>query len=521
MIRKETVGDLIKKLSLRRLSACLRASLLSHSIRNGIAAFLLVLALMSSHQSVAQVIRGESEEDRDPARIGEALLDLELGVGSWIWTAENPYKQRCRLWKSFEVPSGATVVGARLRMTADNGYRLLLDGQALGRGSDWRWISEYDLRWVLTPGQHTLAVEVFNDALEGGLLAGLRIDLADGSVIEIVSDATWYVVPDDERGWEKRVKARAHWKPALVVGAVGSFPWEDGNRGIVNLPPVMPSELHFWQAGWFLILLLSIVAVAVLMSLRLAAKLTLQSKARQVLQRERARIARDIHDDIGAGLTQLVLEGEVAQTEFPEGSTARVRFSQICEKARSVSHSLEEVVWAVNSRHDSVRDFASYVCKYAQTFLQTTPIRCRLDVEAGMPSIALDLPVRRNLFLAVKEALNNAAKHSGANELHLRIRRQGQTLVVGVEDNGRGFEPGSLVAERNGLLNMEERMREAGGSFSVHSHPGKGCQVEFRIAVPAGRRSGCWDGQHLMEADKTVVQSVGRTGNGPHQYRSH
>src|ERR1019366_10115638 len=86
-------------------------------------------------------------------------------------------------------------------------------------------------------------------------------------------------------------------------------------------------------------------------------------------------------------------------------------------------HGMDEVVWAVNARRDTSRDFANYVCKYAQVFLNSTPIRCRLDVEPDLPATVFDLPLRRNLFLAVKEALNNAAKHSEATELFLRIYR--------------------------------------------------------------------------------------------------
>src|ERR1019366_8730924 len=104
------------------------------------------------------------------------------------------------------------------------------------------------------------------------------------------------------------------------------------------------------------------------------------------------------------------------------------------------SRNMDEVVWAINSRRDTLRDFATYVCKYAQAFLSSTTIRCRLDVEPELPEMVFDLPIRRNLFLAVKEALNNAAKHSRANELYLRIHRQGEGLQVIVEDNGKGID---------------------------------------------------------------------------------
>jgi len=209
----------------------------------------------------------------------------------------------------------------------------------------------------------------------------------------------------------------------------------------------------------------------------------LQARSQKLLQAERIRIARDIHDDLGAQLTQLVLLGEVAQREQPDASPARTQFNQICRLARELSHGMDEVVWAVNARRDTLRDFANYVCKYAQVFLNPTTIRCRLDVEPELPATMFDLPVRRNLFLAVKEALNNAAKYSGAAELFLRIYRAGDKLVVTVEDDGRGFDPEQLGGERNGLTNMTQRMHEINGVCELFSQPGGGCRVVFTVPL--------------------------------------
>ena len=180
----------------------------------------------------------------------------------------------------------------------------------------------------------------------------------------------------------------------------------------------------------------------------------------------------------------------MAQREQPEGSAVRGQFTQICDHARELAHALDEVVWAVNSRRDTVRDFTSYVCKYAQLFLGATNIRCRLDVEPEIPATAFDLPVRRNLFLAVKEALNNAAKHSQADELFLRISRRDHKLSVAVEDNGRGFDAAQTIGERNGLTNMWQRMDEIGGACEVSSQPGGGCLVVF--TVPLAREPRGW-----------------------------
>ena len=216
-------------------------------------------------------------------------------------------------------------------------------------------------------------------------------------------------------------------------------------------------------------------------------RLTAQAKAQGLLQRERARIARDIHDELGAGLTQLLLLGEVARKEGSPTASGRSGVERLCGKARGLSVALDDVVWAVNSRHDTLRDFARHTCKYAQSFFANSPIRCRLDVDSEIPPLPFDLPVRRNLFLAVKEVLNNAAKHSGATELFLRIHRSGAEVVVSVEDNGKGFDPALVGTERNGLANLKQRMDEIGGTCTVTSTPGGGCRVALRVPQSQSR----------------------------------
>lgn len=423
-----------------------------------------------------------------PASVAQPTPELEslageLGLGRWIWTTNFADKQTCRLWRAFTIPVTNAVRKANLLITADNSYRLYLDGREIGQGGNWNGLTDYDLTWLLTPGPHVLAVEAFNDGLEGGIIAGLHAQLANGERLHLLSDKSWRVAPEHARRWQHRSQADPSWPPAREVGVVGQFPWWRRPASILSPPPLRPVEFHFWQSGWFLSGVLAVCAVALALSVRLAAKLAVQTRAQKLLERERARIARDIHDDLGSALTQLVLQGEVAQTEFPPGSTARAKLDQLCDRARNVSHALEEVLWVVNSKRDTLRDFSSYVCKYAQSFLSPTPIRCRLDVQSGLPAMEFDLPVRRGLFLAVKEALNNAAKHSGATELFLRVHRGGDNLVVEVEDNGRGFDAAIPRNEGNGLVNMQQRLQEMGGACAVISAPGAGCQVQFIVPL--------------------------------------
>jgi signal transduction histidine kinase len=208
-------------------------------------------------------------------------------------------------------------------------------------------------------------------------------------------------------------------------------------------------------------------------------QLAVQARAEQYLQRERARIARDIHDDLGARLTQLVLAGEGAKKEFPAESKARAQFNEMCESTREVLGAVDEIVWMVNSRRDTIKEFEMYVCNYAEEFLRTTNIRCRVELNAEPLDIPFDLAIRRNLYLAIKEALNNAARHSGATELILQIRPEGEVMRAVVEDNGKGFDPVAASGERNGLSNMVQRAAEVGGSCKITSRPGAGCRIEF------------------------------------------
>jgi signal transduction histidine kinase len=219
----------------------------------------------------------------------------------------------------------------------------------------------------------------------------------------------------------------------------------------------------------------------------LLAELLVQNKEHRLLNLERARIARDIHDDVGTRLTKLVLQGEVAQSTLPANSEVSRQLDQICGGLREVLGAMDEVLWAVNPRHDTLANFIAYICDYAQTYLQSTKIQCRLEVEPDIPPLNFDLPLRRSLLLVVKEALNNTAKHSKADRLTLQIQRAGQKLVVVVDDNGCGFDLAHARQDRNGLTNIFQRMNEAGGECRITTRPGAGCRVE--LSIPLTRRT--------------------------------
>ena len=398
-----------------------------------------------------------------------------------------------------------------MRITVDDGYQMYLDGRELSQGANWRSITEYDLTLLMTPGRHVLAISAFNDYFAAGLLMDFRVVLADGRVVDIKSDESWKVVPEGVRNWEKLKQPQSGWQPATII--TPHLLWTAGNwpEDYVRVPRFQPLVVPFWQAGWFYLLLSAVFILFFLACIVLFFQVAFHKKEQRLLNQERARIARDIHDDFGTRLTRLVLESEVAQNELPEQARARHQFSRISDGLREALGAMDEVLWAVNPQRDTVRDFVTYICEYAQEYLQSAGIQCLLEVEPDMPPLDFDLPLRRSLLLAVKEAITNAAKHSGATKLLLEIQRQDSGLNVAVADDGKGFDPAKSSGKRNGIGNMIQRMNEVGGRCAVASEPGMGCRVEFSIPLIRQHSRLGW----LTRRWRTRLEGENKSANPP------
>jgi signal transduction histidine kinase len=443
----------------------------------------------------------------------------KYGVGWWIWDSETRDQQTCRFWKSFVIPNTAPVRSAVLRISADNYYQVLLDGQKVGQGSEWRSITEYDLSLLLESGPHVLAVEGVNDFGAAGVILGLRVQLKDGQSITVDSDSSWRIVPNTETDWATKFKPSPSWRKAKIVSAAGVYPWisDWGEWGTSVFRATQPQRVitHFWQQSWFQMTLACFLIISVTTVIYLIGRLVMQSKEQLAIQRERARIARDLHDDIATGLTQLVVFGEKTKMLFRPCSEVQPGLDEICLKTRRLLVSLRETVWVVNSQRDSIRDLVFYICDYTEAFLSPTTIRCSFDVITDMPVLPCDMTIRRNLLLGVKEALCNAVKYSEASELKLSIYKQRNEIVVSVQDNGKGFDPTTASKERNGLLNMEQRAKDAGGTCWLVSKPGAGCLVEFRVPLHRISRFRLWR-KRLEKSDSDLVTlSPNASASGP------
>lgn len=206
-----------------------------------------------------------------------------------------------------------------------------------------------------------------------------------------------------------------------------------------------------------------------------------QAESQQALEAERARIAQDLHDDLGATLTEIRFLSAVESRDPLLPSATRSQLMEVSEKSHHMVSSLDEIVWAVNPANDSLPSLASYLRHVAEEFFCTAKVRCRLDVDESLPSVALTSEARHNLYLIVREALNNIAKHSQATEAWLRIHWKDQTLHIVVEDNGCGFVASGAVPHGNGLANMHRRLEKIGGRFECDTRPGSGtvCRIHL------------------------------------------
>jgi signal transduction histidine kinase len=250
----------------------------------------------------------------------------------------------------------------------------------------------------------------------------------------------------------------------------------------------------FWQTWYFRGATLAGFTLAIVTIVRYVSFRRLHRRLRTLeqqasLHNERARIAKDIHDDLGANLTQIALLGELAQQDRGEPEKAGERVNTISATARQAIKSLDEIVWAVNPRNDTLAHLIDYAGQFALDYLRLAGIRCRLDFPEQPPPREISTDIRHNLFLAIKEALNNIVKHSQASETWLRAHATDQELQISIEDNGRGFAGAPDDALADGLRNMRQRLEEIRGECKIQSQPGTGTKVTLRMPWPLESRS--------------------------------
>jgi signal transduction histidine kinase len=254
---------------------------------------------------------------------------------------------------------------------------------------------------------------------------------------------------------------------------------------------------YFWQTNWFLVVnvlagLVAVASVARYVESRTMRRRLEQAERERAVEKERSRIAKDIHDEFGASLTEITLLSEFAQEPTASKTQVRADMQKITAKARNLTQMMDEVVWAVSPQNDILEKFVTYTCSFAEEYLQTAKIACRLEVPELLPDVILTADVRHNLFLVVKEALNNIVKHAAASEARIQIALEARMLVLTIQDNGKGFLQDSAMAspknvsaggQRDGLSNMRKRIESIAGRIELESLPGTGTRVKLTIRL--------------------------------------
>jgi signal transduction histidine kinase/ligand-binding sensor domain-containing protein len=284
-----------------------------------------------------------------------------------------------------------------------------------------------------------------------------------------------------------------------VASSLGNGVWTEMTPLSLTVRPL------WWQTAWFQLAVAAAFVALVVLVVRAVShrrlRLRLERLEREsAIERERIRIARNIHDDLGASLTRISLLTQTAKRS--EGTPESRQLGQIYETVRQITRSMDEIVWAVNPKNDHLDGLATYLVSYAQSFLSVAGIRCRLDLPDHLPAVSVTSQTRHSLYLCLKEALNNIVKHSGASEVTVAMRTVANSFTLAVSDNGRcggkngqgngngngnghGAHHELRIIPGQGLNNIAQRVTEMAGTYEF-TPPGNGTGAKLTINVTVG-----------------------------------
>ena len=317
---------------------------------------------------------------------------------------------------------------------------------------------------------------------------GSRLSVAEGDTVWL----TWTAAHSFGLGgtltaYYGRLKPGSYWF------RVGAFLPGSGSTGVeASIPVVVVPPLWMRRDVWAAAVAAAAAGLGLagraIATRRLARRLE-ELERSHALERERSRIARDLHDEIGAKLTEIAMRADTVRSEVD--GIARPEVVQLAggiwQIAADLVRSVDAIVWAVNPAHDTLDRFAAYLVQSTEQFLDAAGIAMRFQIPEDLPPVPLDGTVRHSLFLAVREAENNAVKHSGCTTMTIALTLTDGLLEIVIADNGKGFDPHDPKAtpDRSGLTNMRQRMEEIGGHCAIDTGIGRGTAVRLTLPLPA------------------------------------
>ncbi|MBE7504205.1 MAG: ATP-binding protein [Verrucomicrobiales bacterium] len=211
-----------------------------------------------------------------------------------------------------------------------------------------------------------------------------------------------------------------------------------------------------------------------------------------VLARHRARLAKDLHDGLGASLTEITLLSGVGEPRSLAPEMMARRFDRLARSTQEALHALRDIIWSTTPKADSLDALVSRLCASVERATEAAGLRCRLDFPSELPAVEFEPELRKDVLFAVSEAVHNAVRHAHATEISVRFAIEARRLVIEVRDNGRGFDAAEVgrrpaAPERGlGLASLRERLAAHAGACAIHSQPDHGTKVLLSVPLPAG-----------------------------------
>ncbi len=239
---------------------------------------------------------------------------------------------------------------------------------------------------------------------------------------------------------------------------------------IDNLKIIKQKQQAMWLSLAIVLLVIIIVLVFYIFHIRQIHK----------VQQTRQRISSDLHDDLGSSLSAITMLSQVVRRHLTDKQDINT-LEKISKSAQDALEKISEIVWSLNPKNDSLASLISYIRKYTAEYFEYSAIECRITLPQNVPPITISGEQRRNIFLVVKESMHNVIKHSNATSVDMNIALSENQLTISIHDNGNGINFSQCNTYRNGLLNMELRMKESGGSFSIENQLGTTVQLSIKI----------------------------------------
>lgn len=248
----------------------------------------------------------------------------------------------------------------------------------------------------------------------------------------------------------------------------------------------------FWATWWFraVIVLLAAALIFLVARFLLTRKLKAQQQEfdrQKAIEKVRSKISMDIHDEISSGLTKISLLSQSIKSKYEMNKKVEPEIvDKITASSKEVIDNLGEIIWAVNPKHDNLQSLLSYIRNYITNFFEATPLECTVCFPDEMSQRLVSPDMKHNLFLVIKEALNNIVKHAEATKVTIQFRYTESSYMLIIQDDGKGINDLNGRFFGNGLTNMKTRMEAIGGNLTVHSACSKGTQLQLKGRFGAG-----------------------------------